>query len=109
MMSRIGYGDITPSSSVEVATAILIMIVGIGLFASILGKIADIVANSRGRARQEQQVRKKLTGAVTVIFVRFWVVALKDHSRKQCDVISSSHAEELDASSFVHDEGRHQT
>jgi MFS family permease len=71
MMSRIGYGDITPSSSVEVGTAILIMIVGIGLFASILGKIADIVANSRGRSYQEQQVRKKLTGVATFTAAQF--------------------------------------
>jgi hypothetical protein len=82
MMSRIGYGDITPSSSVEVGTAILIMIVGIGLFASILGKIADIVANSRGRSYQEQQVRKKLTGVATCTaaqFSRGWIHSDKSH------------------------------
>lgn len=58
-----GYGDITPSSSVEVITAMIIMIVGLGIFASILGKVADIVATGSRSARQEQEVRKKLTGA----------------------------------------------
>lgn len=58
-----GYGDITPSSSVEVVTAMVIMIVGLGVFASILGKIADIVSNSSRSARQQAEVRKKLTGA----------------------------------------------
>ena len=41
----------------------IIMIVGLGIFASILGKVADIVATGSRSARQEQEVRKKLTGA----------------------------------------------
>jgi voltage-gated potassium channel len=56
-LSTVGYGDLTPQSSYGKLFTILYILVGVGIFASIVGKIAlaEIRRPSLGREQQNER------------------------------------------------------
>lgn len=44
-LSTVGYGDITPSTNTEIAYAILVMILGVGVYGYVIGNVAALLAN----------------------------------------------------------------
>lgn len=44
-LTTVGYGDITPSTNTEVAYAMLVMILGVGVYGYVIGNVAALLAN----------------------------------------------------------------
>jgi hypothetical protein len=57
----VGYGDITASCTLEVWVAIIIIICGLAIFASILTSLVEIVEESSREAQKQRAMRSKLT------------------------------------------------
>lgn len=55
-LTTVGYGDIVPQTIGQYAYAILVMLIGIAMYASIIGFIANIISK-RDHARSEHQER----------------------------------------------------
>lgn len=56
-MTTVGYGDITPQTTLEISFALLAMSVGVSIYAYIVGNMANLVANLDAQA---QEFRKKI-------------------------------------------------
>ena len=58
-LTTVGYGDIVPSNDAETAYAIFVMILGVGVYAYLIGNIANIVANlNPARARHAELMQR---------------------------------------------------
>ncbi|MBI2361398.1 MAG: cyclic nucleotide-binding domain-containing protein [Deltaproteobacteria bacterium] len=44
-LATVGYGDITPSTNVEMLYAMLVMILGVGVYGYVIGNVAALLAN----------------------------------------------------------------
>ncbi len=61
-LTTVGYGDVTPANNAQTLYVIGVMIVGVGVYAYIIGNIASIVTNiDPARARYLEQ-RERLAG-----------------------------------------------
>lgn len=45
-LATVGYGDVTPSSSAQIAYAMLVMVLGASMFGYVIGNIANLLANA---------------------------------------------------------------
>jgi len=44
-LTTVGYGDITPTSNLEIAFTLVVMILGVSMYAFIIGNVASVVSN----------------------------------------------------------------
>ena len=55
-LTTVGYGDITPTNDLEIAFTLVIMFLGVSMYAFIIGNVASLIANldaNQGRFREK--------------------------------------------------------
>ncbi len=60
-LTTIGYGDITPNTSLETFFVIIVELIGAGMYGFIIGNIANIIANIDVAKSQYQEKMEKVT------------------------------------------------
>ncbi len=60
-LTTIGYGDITPNTSLETLFVIIVELIGAGMYGFIIGNIANIIANIDVAKSQYQEKMEKVT------------------------------------------------
>jgi hypothetical protein len=64
-VATVGYGDITPRTNAEIVYAIVVMIVGVGLYGYVIGNVAHILSNLHPSRVRYVENMERLNGFLT--------------------------------------------
>jgi hypothetical protein len=59
-MTTVGYGDITPTTDLEIIATMLVMVLGVSVYAYVIGNLASMIANLDSSAEAFQQKIDKI-------------------------------------------------